>query len=372
MRLARAWHRAQVSISRDVGLGALALRVTGFGDRRPGHALPFVERHGEALRRGERLVAAVATLAVRPGNVIRAGTVARLARDVDLAPFRVERARLGVEVLPQVGRMAFGALEVPVLLHARPVQRIARLDVLPGIQVEPALPALRLRPRVPRDAERLQPAAGHFDQVLLQRAHTERVLDLVVGELAVGTVGIDEVLPVAVRERRRRARVREPGIREIAEHGLVVRDLHREIVVGALPRRVLLGVAARAGRGARVRRGRCRHGLRRRRRCASRGRAAQARRGRSPRRRSRLLRRSMPEWGAGAARAPRALPPKATALAPAPRRRSSPGARAASRASSSCGSSGVCAVGHSGIRLARMRNRIATSSCTCSAPARIE
>ena len=57
--------------------------------------------------------------------------------------------------------------------------------------------------------ERLHAPARELDQVLLQRAHAERVLDLVVGELAVRTVGVDEELAVAPRERRRDARVGE-------------------------------------------------------------------------------------------------------------------------------------------------------------------
>ncbi len=48
--------------------------------------------------------------------------------------------------------------------------------------------------------ERLQPSAGKLDQVLLQRRDAERVLDLEVGELAVGPVGAHEVSAVALEE----------------------------------------------------------------------------------------------------------------------------------------------------------------------------
>ena len=123
--------------------------------------------------------------------------------------------------------------------------------------------------------QRLHAAAGELDQVLLQRAHAERVLDLVVGELAVRAVGVDEELAVAAEERRRRAGVGELRVGEIAQHRLVVGDLHREVVVRALPRRVLRGVAAGAGGGADEARGRRgRHCGRGRRRARRRGRAA--------------------------------------------------------------------------------------------------
>jgi hypothetical protein len=93
--------------------------------------------------------------------------------------------------------MTFGASEVPILAARGPVQPITCLDVLARIQMEPALAPLPLRPRIPRDGERLLAAAGKFDQVLLQRMHTERVFDLVIVEPAVGSVGVDEELAVA-------------------------------------------------------------------------------------------------------------------------------------------------------------------------------
>ncbi len=243
-----------------------ALRVAGLGHRRPGDALALVQRERETLARRERLPVA---LLVRPRDVAGAGAVAGLARDVDLVPLRIEGAGLRVEVLAQVGRVALGALEVPVLLHAGPVQRIAGLDVLAGIEVEPALAALRLRARIPRNAQGLQAPAGQLDQVLLQRAHAERVFDLVIGELAVRPVRVDEEFAVAAREGRRRSGVGEFRIGEVAQHRLPVGELHREVVVGAFPRRVLPGMAGgalrrpgvfRRDRGDGDRRRRDRHG----------------------------------------------------------------------------------------------------------------
>ncbi len=249
MRPARPWQRAQISISRADALGAAAHGVAGGGDRRPGHAPALVERERQALARRQRLPVA---LTVRPGDVVRPGAVTGFAGHVDLRPRRAEGPRRGVEVLAQVGRVALGALEVPVLADAGPVQRIAGPDVLAGVEVEPALSALRLRARVPGDGQRLLAAARKLDQVLLQRAHAERVGDLVVGELPVRAVGVDEVPAVAAEEGRRDPGVGELGIGEIAEHGSLVGRLHGEVVVRSQPRGLLRRVAAGAGAAADV------------------------------------------------------------------------------------------------------------------------
>jgi hypothetical protein len=93
--------------------------------------------------------------------------------------------------------MAVGALVVPGLVTSRPVQAVAGGQFLIRIEMNPTLGALFLRSRVPGDAERLQPATGHGDQVLLQRIDAERVGDLVLVESAVRPVGSDqEFLPV--------------------------------------------------------------------------------------------------------------------------------------------------------------------------------
>ena len=74
-------------------------------------------------------------------------------------------------------------------------------DRFVGIEVEPALPALVLRPAVPGDRQRLQAPVGEGDQILLQRRDAERVFDLEFGELAVRPVGLDEELAVAAKKR---------------------------------------------------------------------------------------------------------------------------------------------------------------------------
>ncbi len=226
-----------------------ALGIAGRCDGRPRHALALVQRDRQALVRGERLPVA---LPLCPGDVVRARPVAGLAGDVDLGPRCGERFRRRVEALAQVGRVAFGALEVPVLGDAGPVQRIAGPDLLAGIEVKPALAALRLRTRIPGDAERLLAAARKVDQVLLQRVDAEGVADLEVGSLAVGPVGVDHEPAVAAEERRGRAGVGELRVVEVSEHRALVGDLHREVVVGAAPGRLLPRVASCAGLAADV------------------------------------------------------------------------------------------------------------------------
>jgi hypothetical protein len=87
-------------------------------------------------------------------------------------------------------------LVVPVLVDAGPVQWVAGLEFLLWVEVEPALPTLCLRAGAPGNTKGLQTATGKLDQVLLQRGNAEGVLDLEVGQLAVGAVGIDEELAV--------------------------------------------------------------------------------------------------------------------------------------------------------------------------------
>ena len=130
-----------------------------------------------------------------------------------------------------------------------------------GCSVKPALAALRFRARVPRDAERLEPAAGHLDQVLLQRCDAERVLDLVVGGLPVGAVGADHEPAIAPEEGRRDAGMGEARVLEVAGDRPFLGRRHRDRVLRLAPPRGLRRVALRARRGADVLRGRTRrHG----------------------------------------------------------------------------------------------------------------
>src|SRR5512132_512467 len=226
--------------------GRAATGVAGGRVEGPGNVPPLVEVDGEAV------VATFAPgqwalLALRPGDVDRAGAVAGLAGDVDLRPGRGIGVFLRVVVLAQLRRVALGAHEIPGLINPCPVQRIAGLELLIGIQMEPALAALVLRPAVPGDAERLHPPVREGDQVLLQRVDAEGVADLEVGELAVRPVGVDEELAVPLDETRGDVAVRERRAVEGAENRLVRRFLHGEVVVRAAPGRRLGLVTARAG-----------------------------------------------------------------------------------------------------------------------------
>ena len=236
-----------------------ARRVAGRGVDRPRDAAPLVQCDREPLR---CIGPACIRVELRPRDVVRARAVTGLAADVDLGPGRPVGAGRVVVVLAQVGRVAVGALVVPVLVDAGPVQRVAGLELAIRVEVEPALPALCLGTRVPGDAERLQSPPGQLDQVLLQRMDAERVLDLEVGERAVRSVGVDEEPTVATEEAGRDAGVREARVGEVAEHRLLGRLLHRAVVMRAAPRLVFLGVTARARRGTNVARGRSRRRLR--------------------------------------------------------------------------------------------------------------
>ncbi len=137
----------------------------------------------------------------------------------------IEGAGLGIVVLADVGRVALGA-HVSSSSGCTPVQCSSSpaIDVLAGIEMEPALPALRLRARVPRDAERLDAAAGQLDQVLLQRRDAERVLDLVVVRACRrGRRCCTTNLPSRRENVDVTPRVAEPRVREIAEHRLARR-----------------------------------------------------------------------------------------------------------------------------------------------------
>ena len=63
------------------------------------------------------------------------------------------------------------------------------------------------------------------------RCNAKGVFDLVVAQLAVGTVGVDEELPVALEEPGGHTSVGEFRIVEVAEHGLLGCLLHCAVVV---------------------------------------------------------------------------------------------------------------------------------------------
>src|SRR5262245_51303579 len=154
------------------------------GVERPQHATPLAQGRGQARASGPLPESAPARR-LGPAHVERAGAVAGLASHVDLRPGGSVAVGCRVVVLADIRRMAVRAHVVPVLLTAGPVQLVAEVDALVRIEVKPALPARLARARIPDDRQRLEPAAGQLDQVLLEWSQPEGVLDLEVGQLAV-------------------------------------------------------------------------------------------------------------------------------------------------------------------------------------------
>ena len=258
---ARVAAPAELDLARRVARAA-ALRLAGRGIDGPVDVAPLVERDRQPP---VRLQAAPVPLAPGPGHVVRAGSVAGLAGDVDLGEGGGVSILLRIEVLGQIGRVALRAHEVPVLLEPGPVQRVAGPKRLVRVQREPALSPFGARPRVPGDAEGLDPAARELDQVLLKRRHAERPADLEIGERPVRAVRAHEVFVVASKKARRHARVSELRAAEVAQHAGLVGELHGEVVMRALPGLGLARVAARADLAADVDRRRRSGGRRQRR-----------------------------------------------------------------------------------------------------------
>ena len=160
--------------------------------------------------------------------------VTGLAADVERAPRRPVRVGRGIVALSQVRRVALGAHQVPVLIAAGPVQGLPGRDRLVRGEGQPAL-----RLGVPCRSETLQPPAGESDQILLERRDAERVRDLEIGDGAFGALGVYEEPSVPPEEARCHSEMGEPGVLEVAQHGVLVGSLHRPFMVRAHPRAVL-------------------------------------------------------------------------------------------------------------------------------------
>ena len=123
------------------------------------------------------------------------------------------------------------------------------VGVAPGgvwVEVEPTLPVWA---GIPSDAEGLQAAGGHLDEVLLQRAHAEREGHWVGVPGAVGFIGLHDECGAIAGEARDGPTSLERGAAEVAEHGGIRRFLHGQGVVGTRPSLMRLGVARAAGGG---------------------------------------------------------------------------------------------------------------------------
>src|SRR5476649_1970774 len=83
------------------------------------------------------------------------GPVASLAGHTKIGPSGCVRISREIVVLFQICRVAFGALVVPRLIAPGPMQWRPWRKLLVGVKMEPALTALLLRPRIPREPEHL-------------------------------------------------------------------------------------------------------------------------------------------------------------------------------------------------------------------------
>ncbi|MCY1400465.1 hypothetical protein D9M71_155550 [compost metagenome] len=177
------------------------------------------------------------------GPVEMAGSraVAGLAADAEAVPAAGEAIGDGIVVTPEAGAVAFHAHEVGVLLRAAPVQGIAEVHALSGVEVEPGALV-----HIPGHAQGLQAAAADLDQVLLQRRDAEGVGHTEVGRLAVGAGGVDPEAAVLAEEAGGFAFALEADVIEVAQHAGVGGFLHRQLVVAAPPVIGLPGVAAGA------------------------------------------------------------------------------------------------------------------------------
>ncbi|KFB72832.1 MAG: hypothetical protein AW09_001951 [Candidatus Accumulibacter phosphatis] len=197
-----------------------------------------------------------------PVEVRGCGAVAGFAGNIDFAESGLVGLAGRVVALVQIGRMALGALQRPVMVNTGPVQGIPVIHFLPWIEVEPALASLTLRPRIPGNRQHLITPAGKRDQVLLQGIDAEGVADFVVGQLAVRAIAVHHELVAALEEGGLDAVLPEFGVGKITAHAGGRRLLHRELMMRTRPRLEFAFMAGLAGLGADVAGGRgCRHRL---------------------------------------------------------------------------------------------------------------
>ena len=84
-------------------------------------------------------------------NVFAARTMAAFASDVDFAVRRLVGVARRIIAFVLIRGVAFGALQGPILVDARPVQGVVVVDLLFGVQMEPALAAFLFGARIPGD-----------------------------------------------------------------------------------------------------------------------------------------------------------------------------------------------------------------------------
>lgn len=122
----------------------------------PLNASTLVQPDGESFLPISLLI--VARL-LGPLNVLSAGTMARLARHIDVGPRRGELAIRWIIVLLNIRRVAFRTHAVPVLTDPCPMQLIRMAGRVVRREMEPSLATLFFGSGVPGDAEGLKPPA---------------------------------------------------------------------------------------------------------------------------------------------------------------------------------------------------------------------
>ncbi|MNY00819.1 hypothetical protein D3C86_1333280 [compost metagenome] len=137
--------------------------------------------------------------------------------------------------------MALDAHEVGVLARFAPVQRVLEVHALARVQVKPAVLF-----GIPGNPKGLQPAFADFDQVLLQGGDAKGIGHLEIGIPAIDARCVDPEFVAFAREHRGLLFGLEGDVVEVAEHGISVGLLHRQLVMGALPVLDLFAVAALA------------------------------------------------------------------------------------------------------------------------------
>ena len=101
------------------------------------------------------------------------------------------------------------------------MQNVVVLDLLIGVEMNPALPPFILRSGIPRDGQSLDASVRKFDQILLKRVDAESVFYLKDGELPVGPIGFDKKFSVLAEKARAYAVIFKTRIVEIAQHGFI-------------------------------------------------------------------------------------------------------------------------------------------------------
>ena len=131
--------------------------------------------------------------------------------------------------------MAFCAFHVPILVTPGPMQLIGMIHLFLRIKMKPTLPPFGLRSTVPGNTERLIAASGKFDQILLQGFHTKRISNRVIRQFTVRAIGTHHKFAVSLKESRFDIVMFEFSVVEIAEHGLCISFLHRQVMIRAVP-----------------------------------------------------------------------------------------------------------------------------------------